>query len=138
MNTLQPLRVRPPAGRSQPALKLHFTHGLGDCAFFAHQLPLYVRRGYRVTVACTPDKHIVFADSGVEVCVDSGGSQHVPWHEGLTPTYEADWSNPWRWSKPARNISVAPLPNIGTPRDLWEEYCSVRLNILPHIPLEAC
>jgi hypothetical protein len=30
------------------------------------------------------------------------------------------------------------MPNIGSPRDLWEEYCSVPLNILPHLPPEAC
>lgn len=138
MNTIASARQRHPVVQPRTALKLHFTHGLGDCAFFAHQLPLYVRRGYQVTVACTPDKHVVFAASGVEVCTDAGGSQHVPWHEGLTPTQEADWNNPWRWSKPGRNVSVAPLPDIGTPKDLWDEYCSVKLDIQPHLPPAAC
>ena len=62
----------------------------------------------------------------------------MPWHEGLTPNGEADWNNTWRWSKPARNISVAPMPNIGTAKDLWDEYCAVTLNVLPHLPAEAC
>jgi Methyltransferase domain/Glycosyltransferase family 9 (heptosyltransferase) len=120
------------------ALKVQFPHGLGDCANFAHQLPLYVRRGHKVTVVCTPDKHIVFADSGVEVSTEARGAPIVPWYEGLTPTHEAEWNNSWRWSKPARNISLAPMPNIGTAKDLWNEYCSVTLNVLSHLPPEAC
>jgi hypothetical protein len=123
--------------RAHAPIKIQFTHGLGDCAFFAHQLPLYVRRGYQVSVACTRDKHIVFADSAVEVCTDTNGAQFVPWHEGLTPTQDADWNTFWRWSKPARNISVPPLPDIGNPKDLWDEYCSVKLDVLSRLPPEA-
>jgi Methyltransferase domain len=120
------------------ALKVHFTHGLGDCANFAHQLPLYVRRGYRITVVCTPDKHIVFAGSGVAVSSDAEGAQHVPWYEGLIPDQHADWDTLWRWSKPGRNISVPPMPNIGSTQELWDEYCAEAINILPHLPIEAC
>ena len=137
MNIIDTARSSPTAATEPSRLKVHFTHGLGDCSFFAHQLPLYVRRGYQITVASTPDKHIVFAASGVDVSTDATGSHPVPWHEGLTPNGEADWTNTWRWSKPARNISVAPMPNIGTPKDLWDEYCAVTLNVLPYLPREA-
>jgi hypothetical protein len=123
---------------NRAAIRVHFTHGLGDCANFAHQLPLYVRRGYRITVVCTPDKHIVFAGSGVEVSSDVAGAQHVPWYEGLTPDQHTDWNTPWRWSKPGRNLSMAPMPDIGRPQDLWDEYCVETINILPHLPDEAC
>jgi hypothetical protein len=137
MNVAYIARERSVVPRTQPALKVEFTHGLGDCAFFAHQLPLYVARGYKITVACNADKHIVFADSGVEVSTDTSGSQPVPWYEGLTPTHESDCDTFWRWSKPGRNVSVAPMPDIGAPKDLWDEYRSIKLNIIPHLPLEA-
>jgi len=119
-------------------LKVHFTHGLGDCAYFAHQLPLYIRRGHRITVACTQDKHIVFAGSGVDVTTDAGGALHVPWYEGLVPNRETDWDTLWRWSKPARNLSIAPMPDIGDTSDLWDEYCAETINILQHLPPDAC
>ena len=41
-------------------LRIQFNHGLGDCTYFAHQLPLYKRRGYDITVACPADKRILF------------------------------------------------------------------------------
>lgn len=118
-------------------LKVNFPHGLGDCIHFAHQLPLYTRRGHRILVSCVPDKQIVFAASGVSVSSDTADTITVPWHEGLCPNAEARWNNAWRWSKAARNISVPPLPEIGTPQDLWDEYCQVGLNIFPHLPIEA-
>ena len=137
MNSLPTAVHRTASTRARGAVRVHFTHGLGDCAFFAHQLPLYVRRGYSVAVVCTADKHIVFADSGVEVSSETAGASAIPWHEGLTPTHEADWNNFWRWSKGGRNISVSPMPNIGTAKELWEEYCAVRLDVLPHLPATA-
>jgi len=118
-------------------LKVSFRHGLGDCVHFAHQLPLYTRRGHRLLVACPPDKQILFAASGVSITSDTAGTIGVPWHEGFWPNAEARWNNPWRWSKAAQNISVPPMPEIGTPEDLWDEYCGVQLNIFPHLPIEA-
>jgi len=123
--------------RVRAALRVQFTHGLGDCAFFAHQLPLYVRRGYAIAVVCTPDKHIVFADSGVGVATDTTGAAAVPWHEGLIPAQDADLANCWRWSKGGRNISVPPMPNIGSPKDLWDEYRAIKLDVTPHLPAES-
>ncbi len=118
-------------------LTVAFPHGLGDCVHFAHQLPLYARRGHRIAVACSPDKRILFAASGVELADDANGAPRVPWHEGCWPTGEARWDNAWRWSKAARNLSVAPMPDIGEPADLWDEYAAVRLNLWPRLPAEA-
>jgi Methyltransferase domain/Glycosyltransferase family 9 (heptosyltransferase) len=118
-------------------LKVKFAHGLGDCVHFAHQLPLYTRRGHEILVACNPDKQTVFAASGVNVTTDDSDASFVPWHEGKSPNGEARWNNAWRWSKPARNISLPPMPGIGTPEDLWHEYCSVGLNVFPYLPSVA-
>src|SRR5262249_40319725 len=76
--------------------------------------------------------------SGITVSSDTEGAQHVPWYEGLMPDQQADWDTLWRWSKPGRNISVAPMPDIGSPQELWDEYCAETINILPHLPLDAC
>src|SRR5690348_437038 len=114
-------------------LRVSFPHGLGDCVHFAHQLPLYTRRGHRIEVVCSPDKQILFAPCEVEVISDGNAAAHIPWHEGLQPGPDAKWNNAWKWSKSARNISVAPLPYIGSPQDLWDEYCRQRLNIWPFI-----
>ena len=46
--------------------KVYFGHGLGDCVHSAHQLPLYTRRGHQITVACDPDKQVLF-----KPCLDS-------------------------------------------------------------------
>lgn len=118
-------------------LKLHFPHGLGDCVYFAHQLPLYTCRGHRLTITCSPDKHILFAASGVEVTSDVSDAAHIPWNEGVWPNGEARWNNAWRWSKAARNISIPPMPEIGAPEDLWDEYCNISLNIWPYLPAGA-
>jgi hypothetical protein len=121
----------------EPILSVSFPHGLGDCVHFAHQLPLYTRRGYRIEVVCSPDKQILFAPCQVKVTSNSDGAVHVPWQEGLLPGPEALWNNVWKWSKAARNLSVAPLPDIGSPQDLWDEYSRQRLNIWPYLPSEA-
>ena len=39
---------------------MRFHHGLGDCAYFAHLIPLYEKRGHHIEVECTPDKRVLF------------------------------------------------------------------------------
>jgi len=46
---------------------VRFPHGLGDCVYFAHQLPLYTRRGFEIDVVCPPDMEPLFQACGVEV-----------------------------------------------------------------------
>jgi hypothetical protein len=121
---------------TQPIL-VRFEHGLGDCVYFAHQLPLYRRRGFEIAVSCKPNKEILFHAAGVEVAASADGGVSVPWFEGTEPTEELRFDNYWYWSKMARNLSLNPMPDIGSPARLWEEYCNVELNARPFIPSRA-
>ena len=67
-----PWRARPPAISA-------FHHGLGDCAYFAHLLPLYARRGHAVEVECTPDKGILFQAAGATTTSTAGSAPAHPW-----------------------------------------------------------
>lgn len=114
--------------------RIRFDHGLGDCVYFAHQLPLYLRRGLDIEVSCNPDKDILFHAAGVRVAASPDGCVCVPWFEGEEPTEDLRHDNYWFWSKMARNLSLAPMPDIGHPAYLWEEYCGVSLDVRPFIP----
>lgn len=116
---------------------VRFEHGLGDCVYFAHQLPLYLRRGFKIVVCCKPDKEILFHAAGVEVAASVDGGASVPWFEGAEPTADLRFDNYWHWSKMARNLSLDPMPDIGNPARLWEEYCDVALDARPFIPSRA-
>jgi len=107
-----------------------FNHGLGDNANFAHLLPLYTRRGHRLTIQCTPDKHILYAPVDVEVVstTDEPTIRHGWPH--AEPTNE---THPWSGNKSAANLGQPPLPSIGTVEELWEEYCSEKLDIKPYL-----
>jgi hypothetical protein len=115
------------------AIRVTFEHGLGDCVYFAHQLPLYKRRGFNVVVSCSPDKDLLFRAAGVPVAANLNGGASVAWLEGEEPTEDLRFDNYWRWSKMARNLSLEPMPDIGHPADLWEEYCGVALDARPFI-----
>lgn len=112
--------------RSDPKhVSVRFMHGLGDCANFAFQIPLYTARGYRVDVECTPDKAPIFKAAGANV-VGSAPSEH-PWshqHFGAT-----NYGNPADQNKAGWNLSKNPMPHIGHPQDLWQEYKDVKLQI---------
>jgi hypothetical protein len=111
-----------------------FDHGLGDCVYFAHQLPLYRRRGYNIEVACRPDKDLLFHAANVPVTANTQDCAAIPWLEGELPNAELRFDNYWRWSKMARNLSRRPMPDIGDAASLWQEYCDVTLaveNVLP-------
>lgn len=96
------------------SIAISFKHGLGDAANFAHMIPLYVRRGYRVQVHPGHADHApVFRAGGAEI-VDRGDI--VRWPEG------------GGHNKNALNLGRAPMPSIGDPSDLWQEYVAVRLD----------
>lgn len=114
--------------------RIRFQHGLGDCAYFAHLIPLYTKRGYQIDVECTPDKRLIFSAAGATV------------FEGTAPVEHA-WGYPtggihdghgkfWQGSKIGHNISEAPLPNIGSKAELWDELCQSRIDIRPHLSAE--
>ncbi len=113
-----------------------FPHGLGDCVYFAHQLPLYQRRGHEVRVLCNPDKRWLFPEVFLaESSVPS--PPKVAWNhamglEGLDDT------NHWKANKAFSNLSVDPMPDIGVPdAALWDEYTSVRMDLRDRILVSA-
>lgn len=114
-------------------MRLEFPHGLGDCTYFAHQLPLYVRRGHEITVVCNPDKALLFRASGVEISHEYRGDPKVDWKHGVGLN-QVTADNVWAANKAAVNLSVPPLPDIGRPQDLWQEFCEVRLDLQRFIP----
>lgn len=120
--------------RARSTQRVRFEHGLGDCVHFAHQLPLYLRRGFDIEVCCRRNKAILFEAAGVRVVEDRRGAATVRWFEGEEPTEDLRHDNYWYWSKLARNLSLPPMPDLGNPRFLWDEYCDVALTIEDLIP----
>jgi len=109
-------------------IRVSFDHGLGDCVYFSHILALYTRRGFDFTVAASSDKHIVFQQAGVETTTDNTGATRVPWHNGGWID-ENNVKRFWEYNKAAKNISENPLPFIGSPADLWQELCDLKLSL---------
>jgi hypothetical protein len=114
-------------------LQVNFAHGLGDCVYFAHQLPLYQRRGWEIVVSCSPEKEFLFRAAGVPVSASPDAGLAVAWFEGEEPSEELRFDNYWRWSKLARNLSLEPMPDIGHPAALWNEYCAISLDARPYL-----
>jgi len=118
-------------------LLIKFPHGLGDCAYFAHQIPLYTRRGYNITVVCDPDKRILFEPCGVNITHEHHDDiDVVPWHEPYSAGLSTD-SGIAMCNKAAHNLSRDPLPYIGESQDLWDELCSVKLDIGKFLSAES-
>jgi len=112
-----------------------FYHGLGDCVYFAHLIPLYVKRGYDIEVECTPDKRILFEAAGATTV--SGGSAPVhSWSYPAESTH-AGQGRFWQGNKMAHNISEPPLPDIGEKSALWDEYCRTSIDIRHFLPAGA-
>ena len=107
-----------------------FFHGLGDSVYFAHSLPLYKKRGHKLKIRCRPDKHILYKPTGLEiVTTNQSDVQRHPWkHPPRT-----DQLYPWSNNKAAMNLSRHPMPEIGKPDELWDEYCSTQLDIEPFL-----
>lgn len=122
----------PPVRRARTSKStIRFHHGLGDCAHFAHLIPLYVKRGYDIEVECTPDKRIIFEAAGATVTdipapeVHAWGYPSGGTHEGQGLFHQG--------SKVGNNISEAPLPDIGDKGQLWDELCQSRVDVRPFL-----
>jgi hypothetical protein len=114
-----------------------FPHGLGDCVYFAHQLPLYQRRGHEVRVQCNPDKRCLFPAPFLAENSQPQPAAKVAWNHAQT-LEGLDDTNHWQANKAFANISVAPMPDIGLPEAaLWEEFARVRIDLRDRIPASA-
>lgn len=121
---------------SKPPLKWHFTHGLGDCANFAHIAAMYVSRGYAVDIACAPDKAFVFADTGATVTQELSGHELIPYGEPQMPTVGiAEF--PWLYNKAGvACVMRAPRVEYALP-DCWNSLCGVEMDLRLHVPAET-
>lgn len=111
---------------------IRFCHGLGDTAHFVHSLPLYTRRGYRFKIVCDANKLFLYTAAGVEAATDGDALNH-PW-EHAPNGCDPQTGEFWIGNKAAFNLSRPPMPDIGLPGELWDEYCQVQCPIGPHIP----
>jgi ADP-heptose:LPS heptosyltransferase len=120
---------------AKPRISASFYHGLGDCAHFAHLIPLYIKRGYEVEIECTPDKRILFEATGART-ISQGAKQAHPWGYPAGGSFVGHGKF-WQGSKIGHNISEPPLPSIGSKGELWDEYCATKIDIRPHLPADA-
>ena len=121
----------PPWIAAPTVSRFRFQHGLGDASYFAHLIPLYLRRGHQVEVECTPDKRLIFEAAGAKVIDGRAPAEH-PW--GYPPGGTHDGHGRfWQGSKIGHNISEPPLPNLGPKGELWDELCASRIEIRPHL-----
>ncbi len=116
-------------------IRVKFHHGLGDCAYFAHLIRLYLQRGYQIEVECTPDKRIIFEAAGARVLEHGADVSHA-WGYPSGGTHEGH-GRFWQGSKIGNNISAAPLPDIGEKSELWDELCRSHIDIRPHLTMEC-
>jgi hypothetical protein len=102
-----------------------FPHGLGDCVYFAHQLPLYQRRGHQIKVACHSNKAFLFSPVNLSSSHEAG--TRVPWNHARN-LGGLDDSNHWLANKSMSNFSVAPMPDIGAlSTSLWNEFVTEKV-----------
>lgn len=119
----------------RPKSSVSFYHGLGDCAYFAALIAMYVKRGCPIEVECTPDKRVLFEAAGATT-VPTGAQSVRYWGYPPEGTH-AGHGEFWRGSKPGHNISEPPLPSIGSKGELWDEYCQTKVDVTPFIPAAA-
>lgn len=99
---------------SERTIELSFSHGLGDAANFAHMIPLYTRRGYKVSISSRYDDQApIFLAGGATMGRE--GTVH-PWVQKVGK------------NKNHLNLSHPPMPYIGDAEDLIDEYNAVKLD----------
>ena len=127
------ISIKTPAAISRTSVA--FYHGLGDCAYFAHLIPLYVRRGHAIEVECTPDKAVLFKAAGATT-ITSGAQTTHPWGYPGGGTHEGQ-GHFCQGSKMGHNLSEPPLPFIGNKAELWDEFVASRIDITSHLAPDA-
>lgn len=109
-----------------------FGHGLGDCSNFALQLPIYIKRGWDITVVCDDNKRAVFELVGANTAQPgskiAANAAHHPWSDSNYSVALSD--NLLQNNKPRQNFLAPPLPPIDNlpPAELWRE-CMARHGI---------
>jgi hypothetical protein len=105
---------------------IKYYHGLGDAAQFAHAIPLWIRRGHKITIETTPDKAPLFLAAGAEVRPGATVQHHY-----LHPPApgEPKMDDSWSGNKVGFNLVDGPLPKIGNYTELWQELLDVKLNL---------
>ena len=120
-------------------LSIRFDHGLGDCANFAHLLPLWLKRDYQITLHCNRDKLPVFrAVPGLRVLADQPlpiDCLKPPWNH---PRVNASpiRHEPWDGNKVGWGLHSGEIPLIGRPADLWPELLQVQLSLASVVTTE--
>lgn len=106
-------------------VSVRFKHGLGDCANFAHLIPLYIRRGHEVEIETDPDKAPMFRAAGAKIV--SRAEHHHHWHHPSIPTVNR-LDAPWSGNKVGYGISQRPMPDIGDASERWDELVLSRVD----------
>lgn len=112
-----------------------FPHGLGDCVYFAHQLPIYRRRGHDIRIVCNSDKGCLFPPECL--ATEKRDAPKVAWeHARHLETINGE--NHWMANKAMFNFSAHPMPDIGPPNgELWREFAAEKVDISTSIPDQA-
>ncbi len=107
------------ASNAKP-VRVEFMHGLGDCVHFAHQIPVYRRRGVEVEVVCAADKAPLFLAAGASVSSSREGAHVHLWSDPPAPNHVTvhDW---FCCNKAFHAFSIGPLPKLPLSEDLWKE-----------------
>ena len=119
-------------------VRIRFPHGLGDCANFAQQVPMYRARGYDVRVDCDPDKAFVFRSAGAVVEAQPAARAHDWWDVWLEPG-EAP-GRAWEYCKPLRGAvdEGHPVPRLAAdPEAVYAEYAATRVDAAAHLSNDA-
>ena len=116
----------------QRQIRVDFRHGVGDSSHFAHLIPMYQRRGYQMKVCSNADRLPLFQAAGATEISEERAPEIVLWLQPPLP--EPDhFFHPAKINKAALNLNMYPLPFIGHPEELWEEYVGVEVSMLDSI-----
>lgn len=107
-------------------MKVEFTHGLGDCVNFAHQIPLYKKRGYDIEVFCEDAMAPLMRAGGATILPERG----APYHPNVNPSRACPLrKKPWLCNKPTYMIGLPPMPVFPMSMDIFNEYANARIDM---------
>jgi ADP-heptose:LPS heptosyltransferase len=111
-------------------IKFKFKHGLGDIANGCLMFNVLKNEGYDVTVDVDPNKLLLLKAAGIKAVTSS----KFPSHDYLHSAHFFDLSKPdCEHNKMAHGMFSRILPTIGTPEEVWDKLCKVKLSADPLI-----